>query len=223
MAHCAKSSALFENLAIEVIPNCLDTALFRPSDKTDARKALSLPADKKLVLFGAMNATTDTRKGFHFLKESLKILLDGGNLQETELVLFGESELSGQFNPGTKIHFLGKIPDAASLPLLYSAADVFIAPSVQENLSNTVMESLACGTPVVAFNVGGMPDMIRHKNNGYLAKPFECQDLADGISWVLENEKRRLELSESARRRVVQEYESGHIARQHLDLYEKIV
>lgn len=222
LAHCAKNSALFNNCTIEVIPNGLDIHQFKPFDKEMSRKAFSLPIDKKLILFGAVDATNVPRKGFHLLKESLKFLSENDNDTNTELVIFGNSKDIGQIETKMKIHALGKIPDDFKIPLLYSAADVFIAPSLQENLANTVMESLACGTPVTAFNIGGMPDMIDHKINGYLATPFECQDLADGISWILKNEKQHGSLSESARKKVMENYRSTDIARRYLDLYKKI-
>ena len=223
LAQCAKNSALFKNRSVEVIPNCLDTSQYKPFDKKNARTALSLPHDKKLILFGAVNATTDIRKGFHLLKESLKLLSENGNNNDTELVIFGNSVDPEQLETKIKVHSLGKLPDETRIPLIYSAADVFIAPSIQENLANTVMESLACGTPVVAFNIGGMPDMIDHKNNGYLAKPFSCQDLAEGIVWILKNDDNRAYLSESSRNKVLREYGSAHIAQRYLDLYEKIL
>jgi len=222
LAECAKQSTLFKNRPIQVIPNGLDTSQFRPYDKIAARSHFSLPQDKKLILFGAFNATTDKRKGFHLLKESLKIFSEEDDGNNTDLVLFGNSQENEIFHLKMKTHSLGRIPDA-SLPLLYSAADVFIAPSLEENLSNTVMESMACGTPVAAFNIGGMQDMIDHKHNGYLAEPFDCQDFAGGIIWILNDEDQRLLLSEASRKKVELEYESTHIARQYLDIYEKIL
>jgi glycosyltransferase involved in cell wall biosynthesis len=107
--------------------------------------------------------------------------------------------------------------------LLYSAADVVVAPSMQENLSNTVMESLACGTPVVAFDIGGMPDMIDHQTNGYLATPFESNDLAAGMMWVLENEGRREMLSQRARQTVEERYTLKTVANRYLVLYQSIL
>lgn len=222
LAQCAKKSALFHKQSIEVIPNCLNTSQFAPVDKTIARTRLSLPLNKNLILFGAINATTDKRKGFSLLKESLKNLSDDCDYRNTDIVLFGNLDEAEKCEIKMEIHSLGRIPDDATLSFVYSAADVFIAPSLQENLSNTVMESLACGTPVVAFNIGGMPDMIDHKRNGYLAKPFECQDLAEGIVWVLEDDEKCLQLSESARKKVLENYESTNIAHRYLNLYEKI-
>jgi len=118
---------------------------------------------------------------------------------------------------------MGHLHDEISQILLYSAADVLVAPSMQENLSNAVMESLACGTPVVAFDIGGMPDMIDHQVNGYLARPFEPDDLADGIMWVLENKDRHSMLSQSARQTVVERYTLQAVANRYLTLYQSIL
>jgi glycosyltransferase involved in cell wall biosynthesis len=119
--------------------------------------------------------------------------------------------------------FLGTMSDDISLALAYSAADVLVAPSRQENLSNAVMESLACGTPVVAFHIGGMPDMITHEENGYLAKPFDTSDLARGLAWVLAEPQRHAALSANARDFVVGNFESQRVARRHAELYEMVL
>jgi glycosyltransferase involved in cell wall biosynthesis len=118
---------------------------------------------------------------------------------------------------------MGQMFDEISQVLLYSAADVVVAPSMQENLSNTVMESLSCGTPVVAFHIGGMPDMIEHQINGYLAKPFEANDLAEGIMWVLGNPGRTHLLSKQARQSVLERYALDVIASNYLSLYQSVI
>ena len=110
-----------------------------------------------------------------------------------------------------------------SLALAYSAADVFVAPSVQENLANTVVEALSCATPCVAFNIGGMPDMITHKENGYLAKPFETDDLAEGIKWIIENDKGYQYLSTNARMKAVNSYSIDRIANMYEQKYNDII
>jgi glycosyltransferase involved in cell wall biosynthesis len=124
---------------------------------------------------------------------------------------------------GMKTHYLGRLHEEVSLALLYSAANLFVAPSIQENLSNTVMEALACGTPCIAFDIGGMPDMIEHRRNGYLARPFDAADLAEGIRWILEDDQRRKELSSRARQKVLDEFAMPVVARRHLELYRRIL
>ena len=112
--------------------------------------------------------------------------------------------------------------DDISLVTLYNAVDIMIVPSLQENLSNAIMESLACATPVVGFNIGGNSDMIEHKKNGYLAKPFDTIDLKDGIEWTLNNEYYD-ELCQNAREKVMREFDSKIVAQQYIEFYKKIL
>jgi glycosyltransferase involved in cell wall biosynthesis len=179
----AKQSPLLCNYRTETISNGLDLTIYKPYDKIWVRSLLKLPQDKTLILFGASDATSDRRKGFHLLAEALQQL----RLMEwdvlPEIVIFGASH--GNLDCGFPVHYLGVLQDDLTLALAYSAADVFVAPSIQDNLPNTVLESIACGTPTVAFEIGGMPDLIESGKTGYLAQPFDTEDLAKGIQWAL--------------------------------------
>jgi glycosyltransferase involved in cell wall biosynthesis len=206
LAKCAASSSLLKDSRIEVIPNGLDTKQYKPIQKSIARSIIGLPEDKQLVLFGAMSATSDPRKGFNLLQSALQNLSQSGWGERVELVVFGASQPKNPTELDFKSHYLGRLNDDISLSLVYAAADVFIAPSVQDNLPNTVMESLACGTPCVAFDIGGMCDMIEHQKNGYLAKPLDVDDLARGIAWVLEDEERLRKLGVDGREKVEQNF-----------------
>jgi glycosyltransferase involved in cell wall biosynthesis len=219
----ARSSALFKGQRIEVIPNAIDTEIYKPIDKAAARTAYNLPHDKRLVLFSAVNATSEKRKGHQFLIPALVQLSQTGWGEKIELVIIGASKPENPPNFGMKVHYISHLHDEVSQVLLYSAADVVVAPSTQENLSNTVMESLACGTPVVAFDIGGMPDMIDHQANGYLAKPFDPADLSDGIRWVLENGERHDSLARCARQTVLERYTLRKVAEQYQSLYQDIL
>lgn len=222
LGECAKKSSLFYKTQVEVIPNGIDLSRFKPIDKNIARDILCLPKDKKLILFGAMSAINDQNKGFYLLKQSFKKFQLIGN-KNIEFVIFGSSKPRNEENLGFKTHYLGRLNDEMSLALVYSTADVFIVPSIQENLPNTIMESLACGTPVVAFNVGGISDMIDHKRNGYFAKPFDTIDLAYGIKWVLEDNTRLKELSKNARTKAINKFDVIKIAEKYKKLYEDIL
>ena len=215
---CAKESSLFRNKKVINMPNPIDTDRFKPFDTYRSRELWNLPKEKKLVLFGAMNATSDQRKGFNELSKALRMLDD----KNIELVVFGsdEPEHSQSFN--FKTHYLGCLSDDMSLVTLYSAVDVMIVPSLQENLSNAIMESLACGLPVVGFDIGGNGDMIEHKVNGYLAKPSNVIDLKDGIRWVLSAENYN-ELCLSARKKVMKDFDSSLVARKYLELYADVL
>lgn len=216
---CAKKSSLLKDKKHINLPNPLDTTIFKPFNKQKARELWNLPQEKKLVLFGAMSATSDPRKGFKELTDALQRL---DKKLDIEFVVFGSSNPFNAPNFGFKTHYLGHLYDDVSLVTLYSAVDVMVVPSLQENLSNAVMESLACATPVVAFDVGGNGDMIVHKENGYLSKPFEAANLKNGIEWILTAPNYH-KLSQNAREKVVREFDSEIISKKYIDLYREIL
>jgi len=174
---------------VNVIPNVLDKNIFKHIGQNIARDILNLDKEKKYILFGAMNSTSDPRKGWDYLKKSLqKIDEKYSDLKnEVELLVFGSSYSEDVEKLPFNVKFLGRFSDEIALSLIYNSADLFAAPSLEDNLPNTVLESLHCGTPVAAFDIGGMPDMIEHKNNGYLAELKNPTDLAEGILWSLNN------------------------------------
>jgi len=218
LADCASQSVLFANKKVVNLPNPIDSTKFMPVDKVQARIALNLPSDKKLVLFGAMSATSDPRKGYMELVKALGKLPKNDNM---ELLVFGSSGSDSGQDCGFATHFFGHI-DEESLHLLYCAADVMVVPSLQENLSNAIMESLACGTPVVGFDIGGNRDLIDHKRNGYLAEPFSPMDLAEGISWILTSPNYEA-LSKNAREKVLRCFDSKVVAKQYIELYKSVL
>ncbi len=223
LAKCASSSSLFENQRIEIIPNGIDTQQYKPVNHQVLRELLNLPQDKQLVLFGAINATSATRKGFPFLQLALRDLCKSEWQDKIELVVIGSSQPDKHDDFGFKAHYLGKLSDDISLSQIYAAVDVFVAPSSQDNFPNTVLEASACGTPSVAFNIGGMPDMIEHQQNGYLAQPFKIEDLAQGIAWVLGNKERHQKLRDRARKKVEQEFTQDIQAHRYASLYAEIL
>jgi glycosyltransferase involved in cell wall biosynthesis len=223
LSQCAKASALFQNLRIEVIPYGLDTTRYRPMDRSIARQILGLPSDQRLILAGALQATSDQRKGIHLLQPALTQLSQSGWGDRTELVIFGASKPTTAVDFGLNVHYMGTLGDDISLAMLYAAADVFVAPSVQDNLPNTVMESMACGTPCVAFNIGGMPDMIDHRYNGYLARPYESADFAQGIAWVLEDADRHQKLCHQARQKTEQAFTLNRQADCYQSLFSELL
>lgn len=223
MAACAQASSLFRDTRIEVIPNGIDRTTYKPSDKRTSREILSLPHNKKLILFGAKLATGDRNKGFHLLADALREMSNSVRRETIELVVFGTSEPAHSPDLGFKTHYLGWLDNDTRLALLYSAADVFVFPSVQESLGYTAMEAMACGTPCVGFNQGGVPDLIDHKQNGYLATAYDPADLARGIAWILEDNELRNKLAGRAREKVIQEFDLEKITERHMALYRKIL
>lgn len=223
IASCAKSSSIFHGLRVEVIPFGLDTSRYKPVNKRLSREILDLPVDKQLILFGALSATKDKRKGFHLLISALKSFITIQYKDNVELVVFGVSAPEYAINLGFKINYLGHLNDDISLAIAYSAADVMIVPSIQESFGQTASESLSCGTPVVAFNTTGLKDIVEHQQNGYLAQPYEAEDLARGIVWVLEDESRQRKLSNKARVKAEREFSLELQAKRYLSLYEEII
>jgi len=215
---CSKKSTLLKEKRHVNLPNPIDTTIFKPFDKEKARELWSLPKNKKLILFGAASAISDPRKGFKELSEALHKLND----KDIEFVVFGSSEPKESQGFGFKTHYLGHLHDDVALVTLYSSVDVMIVPSLQENLSNAIMESLSCSTPVVSFDIGGNGDMISHKKNGYLAKPFDTDDLARGIEWILNNPNYD-ELCQNARKKVLKEFEEKVVAKRYIELYEEVL
>jgi glycosyltransferase involved in cell wall biosynthesis len=222
LAECAKKSSLFSGHRIEVIHNGLNLNLFKQINKTTTREIWDLPINKKLILFGAMDATSDHRKGFDLLYEGIKQLAAKWS-GKAELVVFGAGEPENPPDFGLPVHYLGLLHDDVSLALLYSAADIMVVPSRQEAFGQTASESLACGTPVVAFGVTGLLDIVDHQINGYLAKPFDTSDLAAGIDWVLSDDKRHKDLCIKASEKAVAAFDIETIAKQYAELYESII
>ncbi|MEH2068239.1 MAG: glycosyltransferase family 4 protein [Nostoc sp.] len=221
LAECAQSSSLFQNSQIKVIPNGLDTGIYKPIERQTARNLLNLPQNKQLLLFGAISPTSNQRKGFHLLQPALQKLNQARWKDKIELIVFGTSQPENPTELGFQTHYLGRLNDDISLAVVYSAADVFVAPSIQENLANTVIEAIACGIPCVSFNIGGMPDIIEHQKNGYLAQPYQIEDLAQGIAWVIENNERHQKLCERAREQAEQKFNLELITRSYLSVYEE--
>ena len=183
LMNSVKKSHIFKNTKTMIIPTGVDINIFKEFNKTKSRLKLGLPEDKKLLLFGAVSPYQDRRKGGSYLLEALQLFKD---ISQTNLVTFGSNKELEKVN-SLKNHNLGYVSSDEKMALIYSSCDVFIAPAIEENLANTVLEAMACGTVVVAFNVGGMSDAIDHKVNGYLAEPNNVLDLKNGIDWALKN------------------------------------
>ena len=219
----ARNSSLLTDFRIESIPNPIDTNLFFPISKTEARQKLNLPTDKHLILFAAMRVNAPM-KGFSYFQEALNLLAEKHpKLSEMiELLVFGQADDEALAKLPFKTHKLGHLSDVNQIVLAYNAASVFVTPSLEENLPNTIMESFACGTPAVGFSIGGIPEMIDHQQNGYLSEYRSVDSLAKGIQWVLENNTEG-KLSEKAREKVLSSYAEDVVAKQYNQLYKSLL
>lgn len=221
LAECARESTLFGDRRIEVIPNGLDTEMFRPWDREIARSIFNLDQDETVILFGSVGATSDPRKGFDLLTAALDQLQDISD--NHRLVIFGASEPADGDDLSHPTTYTGYLNDEQSLALLYAAADVMVVPSRYEGFGQTVSEAMACGTPVVAFDATGPSDTIHHRDTGYLAEPYEPADLAEGIRWVLADEERLASLGRTGRKKAEREFALEVAAERYLELYDAIV
>jgi glycosyltransferase involved in cell wall biosynthesis len=220
----ALQSTLLRTFPVEAIPNPIDVDVYKPMSKQQAREALKLPSDTKLILFGAFKIA-DPRKGFHFLQKALHILKSTYSAQAGNigLLLFGKTDpVLAKTDLAFPQYHLGKLSSTPQLVQAYNVADVFVLPSLEDNLPNTVMESLACGTPVVAFNTGGVPEMVIHGQNGYLARYQSAEDLADGIYDILFAADTN-ELSKQARQQVLANFNESLIAQKYSQVYNQLL
>ena len=186
MADMARQSRLTQGHTVTNIPNAIDADVFKPMDKAAARQRHHLPADKKLILFGAQRIT-DERKGFRFLTEACEhIAMHHPTLpQQLGVVVLGGDAQSVKEALPLPVYTVNYLSNEKEIAELYNAADLFVTPSLQDNLPNTIVEAMACGTPCVGFNVGGIPEMIHHQQDGYVADYCDSLDFAQGIAWCL--------------------------------------
>ena len=211
----AKRSALLSGQKITSIPNPIDTRIYKKGDKQEARQRLGLPLDKKLILF-ASQRVTNVNKGMDYLIEACRQL----QISDAAVVILGghAEEVVSQLS--LEAYPLGYVNDEQRIVDVYHAADVFVLPSLSENLPNTIMEAMACGVPCVGFKVGGIPEEIDHRRNGYVAEYRSAEDLARGICWIL-TEADYEELSKNAVQKVVQNYSQQSVALKYLDVYHQ--
>ena len=217
-------SSLMRGKAVRQIANTLETDTFKPMDKQLAKEKAGFAKDKFIFLSGFMPSRKDMHKGTSYLLESLELLKIrvGAKSENIELVVFGNRGTEDLPDFPFKTSFLGTINDDEKLALCYAAADAFLIPSLEDNLPYTVMESLSCGTPVIAFKTGGIPDMVKHEFNGCLADYRSSESFADGMEWII-NHPDREKLDQQARQTVMDNFSEEIISKKHIDLYKKLL
>lgn len=219
----ARKSSLLQGQSIVSIPNPINTSLYRPTNQQEARQRCDLPQNLKLILFNSVKIT-DKRKGVLYFIDSCKLLAE----QHPELkdqigvVVLGnrsdylENQLPFQVFPKEFLMDDHMIAD------IYNSVDLYATPSLEENLPNTIMEAMACGVPCVGFHVGGIPEMIDHLHNGYVAEYKSMEDFTNGIYWIL-NEPDYQRMSAEATRKVQTYYSSDVIAKRYIQVYNKLL
>jgi glycosyltransferase involved in cell wall biosynthesis len=219
IADLARKSRLTRGHKVTNAPNAIDTSVFSPMDKQQARARHKLPEGKRLLLFGAQRIT-DERKGFNYLKEACEhIVKSHPSLAATmSIVVLGGDADSVKESLPLPVHVVNYLSNEHDIASLYNAVDLFVTPSLQDNLPNTIVEAMACGTPCVGFDVGGIPEMISHKQNGYVAHYRDSEDFARGIIWCMD-ESRHDTLRQQARTAALNTYAEPVAALRYQNIY----
>ncbi len=221
MAACVGDSELLKHQAVRVIPNPIELDhLWRRIDKQFARAVLGLDPHKKYVLSGSAGGMTHL-KGEDLLRDALfKLKNDGKDVPD--LLIYGQAcpATVGPNDWPCQVHWLGRVNDDHVMSLIYASADVMAVPSRLDNLPNAAVEAHACGIPVVAFNIGGLPDIVDHQQSGWLAPAFDTDALAQGMAWVMQDDVRWKQLSAHARQIAEQRFAPNVVVNQYLDVYQ---
>lgn len=215
---CARSSSLHHGRTAEILPYSVELDKFTPRDRERAKRKLGIAEGRFVVLFGAVSLK-NRRKGYAYLQRALGHLKEGE--AALEFVVFGAGGDLEDVNTSTPFRHLGQISSDSQLAEIYSAADVMIMPSEQETWGQTASEALCCGTPVVAFDHSGPKTFVRHQENGYLATPFDSEDLAHGIRWVMQHHDAEA-LRRSARESMTA-FSADNIAERSMEIYSRIL
>jgi glycosyltransferase involved in cell wall biosynthesis len=221
LANAAKQSSIFKKHPVTVIPNPVNTKLFSPGSKSDACNVLHLDDSKEYLLYCAMNALNDKNKGFKYIIDAMYLLYQHQDSNVPELLVVGADEPITQQILDIPVHYLGEIKEEKLMVIVYQAASLTLVPSLSENLSNVILESHACSTPVVAFNIGGNSDIIDHLQTGYLANEINSNELVKGIVWCLENNQEN-QISKNARKKAVDYFTNENVAIKYNQLYKSL-
>jgi glycosyltransferase involved in cell wall biosynthesis len=213
--------SMLNRFPIHQIPSGIDTEVFEPLDPELCRSLLSVPKGKKVLMFAALNMSQHW-KGGDLLLEALRGLPESLKA-ETVLLLLGDKGEAIARCAGIQTLSLGYVTNDRFKAIAYSAADLFITPSRAEGFGLVSLESLACGTPVVAFGVGGALDLVRPGLTGYLAEPENTQDLCNGIVQLLEDESLRNAMGQRGRGLVLREYTLELSVQRYVTLYRQLL
>jgi glycosyltransferase involved in cell wall biosynthesis len=218
----AQKSALLKGQRVVSIPNPIDTHIYTPKDKQQARQRVGLPTEGRIILF-ASQRVTNRNKGMGYLLEACRLLAEQYPEKKEDItvaILGGHAEeIEGQLPFRTCP--LGYVNDEQRIVDIYNAADVFVLPSLSENLPNTIMEAMACGVPSVGFRIGGIPEEIDHQQNGYVADYCSSEDLARGIWWTL-YEADHEAVRKACLQKVAHNYSQQSVANRYLEVYESL-
>lgn len=223
LADQAKQSALLRGQHIVSIPNAIDSHIYCQKDKHEARTQLGLPLDRNIILFVSQRVT-DERKGVEYFIEALAMLTKEHPemVENTAVAILGSHSEEITSRIALPTYPLGYIENESMIVATYNAADLYVLPSMEDNLPNTIMEAMSCGVPCVGFRIGGIPEMIENGTNGYVAEPKNAADLARGIHWTL-CEADRKQLSQAAISKVKTTYSQQSVAAKYIEVYSESI
>ena len=220
MADLARQGRLTRGLKVTNVPNAIDTDVFTPGDRQAARERYGLPVEKRLILFGAQRIT-DNRKGFKYLAEACEHITRTNPALASQIgivVLGGDAQSVKEALP-LPVYPIDYLSNEHDIAQLYQAMDLFVTPSLQDNLPNTIVEAMSCGVPCVGFDVGGIPEMIDHQRNGYVATYRSSTEFAEGIRWCLDDERHN-DLCRQARDKALATYSEPIVAKRYQEVYD---
>lgn len=220
MASCARASSLFSKADLRVIATGVDTQVFVPHDKAAARAALGLPVDQPLILFAAADGLAARRKGGHLVEDILRHLKDLAGLLSPGVALLG-TDTAPELPLAT--YALGRIQEDSLLALAYGAADLFVAPYLEDNLPNTVIEAMACGLPVVAFDIGGVGDAVRTGANGITVPVGDVAAMGSAIFSLLQDKDVLQTYADESRRLACQRFDLSTQTQRYGELLKELV
>ncbi len=218
MSERARESFLFGKCRIDTIPNPIESSVFAP----DSRRFTKQMSSATTILFGAVAATSDDRKGYSLFREALAHLSLRHPETKFKVIVFGGKKMSDESFANILITHIGPIQSQSSLASLYSSADMFVSASRQENLPYTIMEALSCGTPCLAFDVGGISDLISHNKCGLLIPPYDTRLLADGIARISGDNGLADQMGGNARLRATQNWDTSVVVDRYCGLYDSL-
>jgi len=214
MANEVKQSEVFGKYPVNIIPNSIDSTIFKPRNKAYSRELLNIPQNKKVILFVA-DSISNQRKGYVYLERAFE------QIKNKDVILCSIGAKSSTLKTNKNVIELGHVSDEMLMSIIYSAADIFVIPSLMDNLPNTVLESILCGTPVIGFPIGGIPDMVQDRENGYLTKEISVQALVETLNKFIETSE--MFDNDTIRKNAVKKYDLQVQAKNYIKLYEQIL
>ncbi|NOQ39659.1 MAG: glycosyltransferase [Anaerolineales bacterium] len=212
---------LKDSLSVNVISNGVDLDIYKPIDKQMAREKLGLPPNEIILLWGAASLG-NLRKGYSYTARAMELIQNKGEIEPLLITMGNEKRMDEKYPLGKVKHF-GFVKDPASQVLMYNAADLFLCSTLADAQPQTAVEALACGTPVIAYDIGPMPELIQEGKTGFIAPDVSVESLAATLEEVLDNPEQLVEMGQYCREEAEQKYDLSKQTKMYIDLYENIL